>query len=432
MAVLWNRSRIKNLGRDQHGGVLIFIGLAISVLIISVGVAIDMGRVMLARSAAMSALDASVLGAAAVSGSDATPEEIEATAKQYFYANFPAGYLGVDSELTNLETTVDKANGAVEGNISLGLPTYFGNFLNVSNVEINLNSQVQRVAGDKNVEIALALDVTPSMCFNNLGEYSLAACSANKGKLKALRDSVATMVKDVEDAIASSGNKAEAYYSFVPFIHTVKINDKVADDHFYWSKVTGLEKKIDISYLPTMRGLGRDGTKIVSDLDGVIAKMKNFGGTNTAIGTYWAWLSLRQASVGKFIGTSSHQDASKHPVELNNKDTFKIMIMLTDGSNTYLELNVDTNEWEPYHDVIADHDQTQLCKQIQKEGIEIFAIAFDVPNDADGDKIRQIFRDDCAQESSKPKHYFEPKTPDELKDVFKKIASYLIDLRITK
>ncbi len=428
--VMMHKKLLSRFKRDQQGGVFIFVALALFVLIASVGVAIDMGRVMIARSRAMSALDAGVLGAAAMADANAKPEDIEAMAQQYFDANYPTSFLGsVDTKVT---TTVNTANGTVGGHLDIKLPTYFGNFVKLDEVKLGLNSEVTRVAGSKNLEIALALDVTPSMCFDNAGDYSKAACTASKGKLQALRDSVKVLVDSVESAISASGKSSgEAYYSFVPFIHTVKLNGAVNND--FWTEIAGTEYFLPLGYLPTLRGLHRDGSQIVTDLDGVIANMQNAGGTNTAIGTYWGWLSLRKSSVGRFVGTSAHEDTTKHPVEINNPDNFKILVILTDGSNTYMEFDPwHGGKWHENHDILADKDQTALCGQIQKEGIEIYAIAFDVPHDTDGDKIRKIFRDDCAQESTNSGHYFEPETADELKGVFKSIADALIDLRISK
>jgi Flp pilus assembly protein TadG len=422
--------RIFNLPQNEQGGVLIFVGIAIFVLVASVGVAIDMGRIMIVRSRAMSALDAGILGAAATADAGADANKIKEMAKEYFDANYSNSFL--DSSVSEIDTTVDTANGTVDGSVDIKVPTYFGSFLNIKNVDIGLNTQVKRVAGDKNLEIALALDVTPSMCFNNVGDYSKAACMASKGKLKALRDSVDVMVTTIEDSIASSGSKSETYYSFVPFLHTVKLNGVDNGNYHYTSKLTHKHIYETLNHLPTLRGLHRDGKQIVTDLDGVIANMKDFGGTNTAIGTYWGWLSLRKSSVAKFIGSSSHEDAASHPAAINDKDTYKILVIMTDGANTFLEFDEYENKWWEEHDILADLDQTALCGQIHKEGIEVFTIAFDVPKDKDGTNIRKILRDDCAMEDTKPGHYFEPTTPDELKNAFTNIASYLIDLRITK
>jgi hypothetical protein len=424
---------IKKLHKDNSAGVMMFVGLSLFVLVTVVGAAVDMGRIALVRSRATIALDGAILSAASIANGTVDVATIQTTANQYFYLNFPQNFMGVHN--LALTTTYDVAKSSVQGDLRFQMPTFFGGFLGLNDVTIDLTSQVSRMAGGKSMEIALVLDVTPSMCFDAAGVYSRGACLSNKGKMKALRDAVNDLVTIIEGSIAASGTAGDVYYSFVPFLHTVRIGGYVEDNDMFWDYVSGSMIKFNMSFLPSLHGLRRDGSQIVSSLDNVITTMENEGGTDTSIGTYWGWLSLRSGSVNRFMGVSAHENTTKHPVPINTANTYKMIIILTDGANTYMDFdpyNGPSGTWTEHDNPVADASQIYLCDLIRKEGIDIFSIVFDVPNSVGGNKIRKIFRDDCAQEAINPGHYYEPYNSDELRAAFASIASQAISLRITK
>jgi Flp pilus assembly protein TadG len=423
--------------KDERGGVLIFVGLALTLMMIAVGVAVDMGRVLVIRSKAMSALDAAVIATASRVSSTVSQEALKQTLQSFYNVNFSDVTMGVKTTITS--ATYNENTGTVDATINVVTPTLFGGFLTMDTVNIGLKSEVSRQLSGNDFEIAFVLDITPSMCFDHDGKFSLAACKANPGKLKSLRDNVAKLINTVNDAVTkSAGANSQVYYSFVPFIHTVRVDDGnlATDDlkHVSWPYMP-----LPIDYLPRIRGLSTNGQAIIDSLDSVMANIKNVGGTNTSIGTYWGWLSLRSASRGRFVGLSSHADPANHPAPMNDGRTFKMMLILTDGANTYYNWKVtdwSTNpvkqEWVGVHDTGADHDQSKYCQMIDKEGIDIFTIAFDVPKGSDADAIKDILRNDCAQEDKYHGRYFDASNADELTEAFEKIARYIVNLRITQ
>lgn len=421
----------KNMMKDCHGGVFVFVALALFLMATCMGVAVDMGRIMLVRSQAMAALDASVLFASSRAMPDTTLEEVSGTVQSYFEANFSDGKANAE----NWDIGYDADTGVITAKVDVSVNTFFGSFFAVDSVDVGLETQVQRVVGQTDFEIALVMDVTPSMCFDDAGTFSKAACSANKGKLLALRNSVNLLISTIDSATAqSASNAGSVYYSFAPFIHTVRVDDgNSATDDLNNNAWPNMSISLPISYLPYVRGLTTDGSKIISDLDSVMANMVNAGGTNTAIGTYWGWMSLREGNKDRFKGESAHENPSEHPAPMNSSNTFKIMILLTDGANSWYSFSKTANpKWREYHDGSADLHQQRYCEAMDQEGIEVFAIAFDVPPSADADKIKEIFRDDCAQEDKYPGHYFEASDQEQLQAAFSKIANYVMNLRIIK
>ncbi len=424
----------KNFIRNQEGGVLIFMVISSALLITAVGLAIDAGRVFLVNSKAQTALDAAVISAASVSYAPIDAPDaaklnalVEQRGDDFFAANFPTGYMGVTVGPNNASfAPTDDKGTAVRGELNLTVNTFFGDFAmtffggeGLDSVTMDEFAEVKRVIPDIDFEIALALDYTMSMCEPN--------CAS---KFAYMRESVGLLINSLESSLQATSGGTDIRYAFIPFTHTVKVDDTVKDlnlANFINSKA--LKQTIDT--LPNLHGLKEDTSDIIGDLASIEPDTTGqaVSGTNVGVGAYWGWSALRSKSTGQFTGSSAHDKA---PVVLNNDETFKMLLLLTDGENE--KAVIDTSDlkdpWKEQDDASADRAQEAACAGAKREGIELRTIAFAVEDAAARKRLEE-----CASVRDGVRFYYEVEDADDaagLRDVFRQIANDLIDLRLSK
>lgn len=413
------------------------IGLCIIMLLTFVGIAVDMGRYFLVRNKLLTALDAALLGAADIATNDRVnnnPQEIIDRGRQFFRANFPTGYLGTNISDENIIITVDTTTGTVAGEIQgAELPLVFGGIYGIGNtgasaptLDINVFSEVVREVGTQ-LEIALVLDYTPSMCFE-LGTGSMWGTSRvynpSCPKFEELKTRTLSFINQIEEALESSNSdETKAYYSYIPFSHSVRVDGSL--NNFNFCADENKER------LPSLAGLRDDPASIEELVQS--ASVPTEGGSNVATGMWWGWSSLRAnaESVGLFSGISGADIVPADLEAVNDQEVQKIIILLTDGENEYPNRRCDNNfeilsgDSQGFQrDFVADDRLSQLCEGAKGEGIKIYAIAFDVPETS---TTATLLRG-CAN----PGQYYNANNFAVLETVFNDIANELIDLRITK
>ncbi|MEE9315289.1 MAG: TadE/TadG family type IV pilus assembly protein [Rhizobiaceae bacterium] len=223
-----------------------------------------------------------------------------------------------------------------------------------------------------------------------------------------------------------------------------------------WPTVTNVNNNAGI------RNTGIEGpnsactSQAISDLTAVesatvtsIRNMTPNGATNIQQGLVWGWRTL---SPGKPFTNGRDYDA------LENK---KIMIVMSDGNNTYYPTNFFANGFSsrnksyygayglsnygrvfegygvianPSHSFTTftqaiDYHLINTCTKARNAGIKIYTIAFDVPN---GSTVKTMLQD-CASLDyfTKKPLYFDAANNAELIKTFKDIAEKLAELRIT-
>lgn len=428
---------LRSFIRQEKGGVLILVGGAIFMLVLSVGTAVEMGRAFLLRSKAQSALDAAVLAASSVAGKGVENSELQARAENYFNENFPLHYMG--SDVSEIKIAFDETTGKTTGDMTVTYKPAFGDIVKVEGGKLDMAifSESTRVLG-QSLEIALVLDHTSSMCLPAItidavppGEERCRGTTSNT-RISRLADAVGVLVDTIDSAVGATESKDDGvYYSYVPFNHDVKLN--------------GDSRHLGADYLPNIMGLRQNGTEIVNAVK--MAIINNEGNTNTAVGTEWGWRSLREKDKALFNAGTGSSRHDHDPAPVGDKDYLKAMVILSDGVNeyTYFGRNyLGLPGCSPYgcQDSIwdkqpsgpnpegADLDQQKLCTAIKDEAIVIYPILYDVDTTTpQGLSLQKIFKD-CAKESGGA--YFEPKTAEELREAFRKIANTLISLRISK
>ena len=305
-------------------------------------------------------------------------------------------------------------------------------------------SEVARTTDNRTIELAVAVDVTPSMCY----EYGKSkpwgppydaidpvydpACPSGgtSEKFQAVKDGVNALVGSVRSAVATSDNPLAAYYAYIPFTHSVSINGSLADFDFIHE-----EQKDKVQ---SALGLSNDPTALLNAINS--AQIAFEGGTNVAMGMWWGWAALRPDAQNLFTGSSAAQDPTVHPTdfaEVKSYNNTKVLVLLTDGQDEYQNVdrnNIDETTGRPatlsgdfrglQNDIDADTRLEQLCDQIKAQSILLCTISFDVPpTSATATRLSNCATQGCSYNAT---------STGALKKAFDDIANRLIDKRITQ
>jgi len=195
------------LWRCQQGSAIPIVALGIFTLIGATGVAVDMGRVQIVQSRMQNALDAAGLAV----GSEISTANITTETGKYFFANFPANYLGTTitsgpSATPNADNSV--INLAVAGSVSTSFMQLFG----INNIAVSAASQITRAS--KGMELVLVLDNTGSM------NSAVNPSDSSTPKITALKSAASTLL----DVLYGSNDTVKnLWVGVVPFSQAVNI-----------------------------------------------------------------------------------------------------------------------------------------------------------------------------------------------------------------
>jgi Flp pilus assembly protein TadG len=451
---------------SSSGTSMVLFAVSLSLLVACVGVAIDMGRILTARSRAVAALDAAILAAASRVVPNPSSEDIAALseyANSYFRANYADEYAGVSPFTIRVDTSRVSA-GVLAGFTTVQVPLAFGNFFGISQVDVPVGAQVSRALA-KSLEVALVLDFTGSMCrgCRNPGDglscgltYAGGAVSGCMSKFRTMKRATLDLLEALEDAQqTAAANGATVKVSFIPFGHGVKVNSELN-----LKTVFGLGESPDPDILIGNNHNGHKALPIVHGLTEDLDEVRDYvgtgtragaGGTNTATGILMGWKSLRWQNRGEFAGASAHKSPPAKIAQVQSGQVLKVMIVLSDGSNTiiYRDSNFhNEHARSDLHDsgttcpgstsagiTCAAEDAITAATRAKLEGVRIYTIAL-VGNDTTGGSDPTAARALMKTVASVPRaaHYFDvdPNVDADLREVFKGIANSLVDKIITK
>ena len=456
--------------REERGSAIPMIGMGIMLIITAAGTAIDMARAQIVQSRMSSALDNAGLAAGAVLNSS----DITAQTSKYFYANFPASYLG--TTITSLTATPNADNTIITLNVTGTVPMTFMKLLAIDNVQVSARSEI--TLSNKGIELVLVMDNTGSM-------------SAN-GKLTAMKSAATDLVNILYGTKTSIPN---LWIGLVPFSQAVNIGSSrtswVSSDSFNWGpgswngcvdarETGGMDstdtppnastpttlfpryywvcdsnnkwygdnpssyndcslnantryKTLSTSLGPnkncpqTVTPLTKSKTTILNGINAMTAQ----GNTHINIGAAWGWRMLSPRWRGLWGG---EMNTDQLPLDYNTPLMNKVMIILTDGENT-IDNTTRTAYWYLSDSKLGTTNSTSavnqlntrltsICTAAKAQGIIIYTIGLGNPG-ATADTLLQ----NCA---SNPDYYFDTPTNAELQTAFHMIGDSLANLRISK
>jgi Flp pilus assembly protein TadG len=145
---------------NRKGQVIILVTLAVVLLLLLVGLALDSGIGYAVKAKLNSAVDAAAI-AAGRAGSGGDTVAAEAAASTFFHANFPAGYLRAEVSEPTVDISVNPDTG--EWTISVSatavVPTYFLRIRGNNTFTANATA----VAVKRDLDMAFVLDTTGSL-----------------------------------------------------------------------------------------------------------------------------------------------------------------------------------------------------------------------------------------------------------------------------
>lgn len=203
---------IRKFAKDRRGAFAMQFALMAVPLCVCTGLAIDGGRVFLARFELASALDAAALAVGSTTTEDADLNEV---AKKYVNINFRTEH----DQPIELDLVVDDDKALLKG--SVDIRTYFMPLIGQPTVKVSAESEVR--VGGNNVEVAMALDVTGSMAGT---------------RIAGLKEAAQILVDEVVGTVQVPFFSKVA---IVPWSQSVNVTNSVAaDNHVNDSAVTDL------------------------------------------------------------------------------------------------------------------------------------------------------------------------------------------------
>ena len=371
--------------RSEHGSALPFIALGIVMLTGATGTAIDMGRVQIVQNRMQTALDAAGLAV----GTEVSTTNITTETTKYFYANFPANYLG--TTITNLSATPNSDNTLITLSVAGTVSTSFMHIFGINTINVSATSQITRQ--QSGLELVLVMDNTGSMSQSAGGSVS---------KIQA----AITAANSLLDILYGSGNNTipNLWVGLVPFSQAVNIGtshptwlDSTYDATLNWGPTTWagcVEARTNGSSLPqydisddppsvqpfrqyyspcdtntsygasawygqspsktncltggtrayntplsnTSRGPNLYCPQVVqpmvaekSTIVSALSTMTPNGDTHINLGLAWGWRMLSPRWRGIWGG---EMDSNNLPLNYNTPLMNKVVILMTDGDNT--------------------------------------------------------------------------------------------------
>ena len=423
-----------SFAKDQKGTITIIFALAIFVLCACMGLAIDGGRVMTARTKTAEALDTAALSAAhELMQHNLNDADVTRVAITYFEKN-AALDSRVGATYDNIRVIIDRAANVITVYADTHVPTTFARMARIDNV--NFTSQAQAKFGITDIELGLVLDTTGSM-------NDPSSSGTGTPKIDELKVAAGELF---DTLLPDTGTLGKVRIGIAPFSASVNagpyaaaVSNNTSTDGCVVER-TGLDAWTDADPI-VIGGYFKPGKRTLNDIDpteglstapnayacegapvlpltsdkaALKAEVNSFRAnywTAGHIGTAWGWY-LISPNWGRVW------PAASAPAPYGTANLTKAIVVMTDGIyNT------------AYYNGAKSSDQAiDLCNNAKAQGIAVFTIGFTSPVGAEATLKA------CA--SIDPKTglptYYHAESQKELSAAFADIAVKLTALRLDK
>ena len=437
--------------RDSRGVVAIIFGLSLLPIAVGAGMVVDLGRAYIVKSRLAYALDAAGL---AVGSSSGTTDELQGVLENYFFANYPAGDLGVPAA-PSMSIVGKEIHLSATADVNTAMMSIIG----IDTIQVAVTSVVVRET--TNIELALVLDYSFSMFGGKLAAVRTAATDLVDFLFQG--DTVSDQVKIGIVPFSSTVNIGNANVGMLqvgppsppgydatlyapdswrgcvearPYPNDVSDTTMVvggAWEPFLWQsnslndwatfgilnspfELRGPNKNCPPALLP----LTNDSTQITAKIDQLTSPI-SFS-TLLTTGASWGWRVLSADppfAEGAAYGTA---------------DNVKAIVLMTDGEQTWFNNGDEYTAYGKLSDgrlgttdaataeSILNDRFLEICNGMSNNGILVYTIAFQVS----GITIRNLLRD-CATDPGK---FYDATDSGALNQAFSAIAAELSNLRI--
>lgn len=402
---------------NRHGGVSIIFAALLIPLLLMIGSAIDYSRSLTAKTGLSNALDAAVLaGVNKLMRENGTESEVVDVVKATFQAGIE-GSVAPTATVKAFTISQDSTRGEVSVAATVSVPTSFMAIAGLKSIDVATHSTA-RVA-DKDIELAMMLDLTGSMSGSKIADLKLAA-------------------KDLVDILLpDSGGKGvnEIRIGLVPYSQGVNAGPYAPTATDGVSVKCATERTIDNAandkpYTTTPIGDGSTDcpnaeilpiTDVKTELKNRIDGFGTAGWTAGHTGIAWAWYLLSPKWAALWPDGSD-------PAKYNDEKVQKIALLMTDGQfNTAYDYNAGKGAYDESKGNARTKSEgraAKLCKNMKKKGIVIYSITFQLSGGS-GKTMMQ----NCATDSTK---YYDAADGAALRTAFRSIADDISELRISE
>lgn len=446
----------KTFALDKKGNVAMLFGLMAVPVLGFIGTAVDYGRASSYKQELQSIVDGAALAATsefAKSGdADAATERLrtfvsEGLAKQgrsllpQPQAGQPEPSLDSDASKVKLENgSFNEATASVNPKLTARVETTILALLDQPYFE--LEAQTKAGLAGKKLELSMMLDVTGSMCDSGASQ----PC-AGGAKMSAMKTAALDLVN-----IVFGGNASNTRVAVVPFSSAVNVGSfagaatgEAATRNYAYrcgyrnrSTCYGTEYRTNCVAERTGTAAFTDNapasgsrstalwstsssatctpastasvlplTNTRSDIEAKINGLKGQGGTAGHLGTSWAWYAISD-KWASFWGPCSAPDAAAPTV-------LKAAVLMTDGVYTmHYGSGANCNGQDACTRSIED--ALTLCSNMKAQGIRVFTVGFQVPDEA------RSTLETCAS----PGDFHFPYNPADMREAFQAIGNALV------
>lgn len=180
--------------KKQKGQVFLIVAISLTVLIASVGLAVDTGLAYMTKAKLNAAVDSAVVAAARAVSQGATQADQIANgtqaARDFFNANYPAGFLGTTANFSDPTFVFNAGQVTIDASATAAVPVTFMQMLNFQFLNVAAAAETIR----KDIDLAFVVDTTGSIT-NNPGDPALVRTNAKLflSKFNALQDRIALL-----------------------------------------------------------------------------------------------------------------------------------------------------------------------------------------------------------------------------------------------
>lgn len=474
--------RLGNFGQDRSGSFAVMMAAVMAVLALSAGYAVNIAQLYNVRGEIKQALDAAVTSTARDITTGRIPaEDAHDWIERFLMANGDPTSTGGDRLVLD-RLTIDRARSTIEVAAHVDVGIYFPLFgLSDTRRVTNVSAAVY---SDKEIEVAMMLDVTGSMekkgKKDKIGDLRTAARNAVNALLDGQNPeaprvrvslvpyasgvNVGGLAKNVyaEGASASNlppvaGSKLikdktgkntlppfSSYQTIVanafsrPDTCATERKDKNGNADFTASgpdtvrtDKNGKQYYALVNRDDRMSGKGMNAcpeAKVIpltADAETLLDSIDEYkanGYTAGAIGIQWAYYMLSPEWRTAVKGAGLGGGPAPH----DSKKLSKVAILMTDGEfNTSFVGGDKVNEQEGKARSAAE----SLCDNMKSDGIEIFTIGFDLGTGETAAK--KVLKNCATKDTSGVKHYHEASTGQDLDDAFQAIVRNMERVALT-
>ncbi len=407
---------------DEQGAIAILFGLFMMGIMMLMGLAIDVGRAIHADQRLTASMDAAALSAGrALIDGRLNDDEIRQMATSFLEENFKASGGGY-ATLSGTDISLNRATGAVTINTTANVPATITAIAHFNGFTMPRTSSV--MFDQKDIELALALDITGSMRGQKIADLKAAATDL------------------VEDMLRDQGQASKVRIAIAPYSTAVNLgayaaaasNNRSTDGCVY--ERTGANSYTDATpgagayFLAGGAPVDIDPTEgrypyecpaspiqPLTDNLGVltdaIRRLSVRGGTAGHFGAAWGWNLVSEK-------WSSFWPAASAPAPADIAKTTKAIILMSDGTFNTAFANGKSSD-----QAIA------LCTAMKgleadpaKHKVVVYAIGFQAP------AASEATLKACA--SSPDRHYYSADNGASLSQAFLDIGKSLKGLRLTQ